>query len=347
MGGTATAGQALALENSIRRKVVTMVGTIAFPPLAMASETQGAPSPRQAHPGNEITGPRKALPALACDCHVHVFDPARFPYAPKRSYTPGPATVTDLLCFKSILGVDRVVLVQPSVYGADNRCMVDALRKIGPARARGVAVVDLHNVSEEELDHLHANGVRSARLNLEVKGESRVDAAVEQLCAAERVLARRGWSVQLYADLPLIARLAGTMANLKIRVMLDHFAGAKVAKDPVQHYDTLRALTGTGNVFIKLSAPYRASARAPTYDDLAGIVQALVGGDAKGLVWATDWPHTGSSGARTGDLGKIEPFRKEKDGRTLDRLYDWVPDDALRKKIFVDNPGEFYGFQSG
>src|SRR5205085_6732177 len=108
------------------------------------------------------------LPANACDCHVHVFEPARFPYASWRAYTPPAAEVGRLQDLHGALGVERVVLVQPSVYGVDNDCMLDALHALGTDRARGVAVVDLATVSDTRLRALHAAGVRGARLNLRV-----------------------------------------------------------------------------------------------------------------------------------------------------------------------------------
>jgi predicted TIM-barrel fold metal-dependent hydrolase len=82
------------------------------------------------------------VPRGACDCHVHVFDPARFPYFSGRVYTPPEATAEDLLALQKQLHFDRVVIVQPSVYGVDNACTLDAIKKLGPARARGVAVID-------------------------------------------------------------------------------------------------------------------------------------------------------------------------------------------------------------
>ncbi len=91
--------------------------------------------------GQTATPPRFSVPSGACDCHVHVFEPDRFPYIPSRRYTPGQASVDDLLALQHALGLSRVVLVQPSVYGADHACLLDALRRLGP-RAKGVGVID-------------------------------------------------------------------------------------------------------------------------------------------------------------------------------------------------------------
>jgi predicted TIM-barrel fold metal-dependent hydrolase len=85
-----------------------------------------------------LSRPGFSLPANATDCDVHIFDPVRFSYSPSRRYTPPPATVRDLQAFHAALGMQRAVLVQPSVYGTDNRCLLDALKQLGE-RARGVA----------------------------------------------------------------------------------------------------------------------------------------------------------------------------------------------------------------
>src|SRR5438105_14593016 len=98
------------------------------------------------------------VPRGACDCHVHVFDPARFPYFTGRIYTPPEATAEDLLALQKQLHFDRVVIVQPSVYGIDNACTLDAMKKLGPVRARGVAVIDA-TVSQRQIDDMVAAGM--------------------------------------------------------------------------------------------------------------------------------------------------------------------------------------------
>lgn len=73
-----------------------------------------------------------------CDTHVHVLDPARFPYAGDRTYTPTAATLIELEGAMRHTGATRVVLVQPSVYGTDNSALIDSLDKLG-SQAPGVA----------------------------------------------------------------------------------------------------------------------------------------------------------------------------------------------------------------
>src|SRR5438876_530096 len=124
--------------------------------------------------------PRSAVsfdvPRGACDCHVHVFgDPAKFPFAEKRVYTPPSATVEELLALQRDLHLDRVVVVQPSVYGTDNACTVDAVRRMGP-RARGVAVID-QSISRAALAEMAEAGIRGVRLNLETNSAGRFNSS--------------------------------------------------------------------------------------------------------------------------------------------------------------------------
>lgn len=291
-----------------------------------------------------INPPAAPLPPRTCDCHVHIFDPARFPYVKERTYTPGTATVNDLLAFEGRLGVDRMVLVQPSGYGADNRCLVDALTQLGPMRARGVAVIDLEHTTAKEIGALHEAGVRSIRLNLEVRGEHSVERSRATLRKALQLVAATQWSIQLYADLSVVEGLAGEIRAANTPVVLDHYAGLKAERGMAQAgWSTVLALLKEGRVYVKLSAPYRASKLAD-YSDLAPFARAFAETAPRRLVWASDWPHTGSSGNRSGDLSVVEPFRAINGGDVLDQLRSWVPDQAIQHQILVTNPSELYSF---
>ena len=288
--------------------------------------------------------PRPAVPALRCDCHVHVFDPARFPYVPQRTYTPGPATVAELRVFLERMGMERVVLVQPSAYGTDNRCLVDALAQLGTRIARGVAVIESMHAPPQDLADLHAKGVRAIRLNLEVNGERGSVRTREALRRAIEVVKPLGWAIQIYADLPLIDRVSDDLARSPVPIVLDHFGGLKTGLGLRQQgFDTLLELVRTSEVYVKLSAPYRAST-LPQYDDLADFVRALAQAGPNRLVWASDWPHTGSSGKRRGDRNPLEPFRNIDDRRVIDRITQWLPDVALHHRIFVENAERLYQF---
>lgn len=313
-------------EPAIHRRLATPVGFMNF---------------------DHVSVPRMSVPEASCDCHVHVFNPVQFPYVQNRTYTPGPAVVDALIAFEQRLGIDRVVLVQPSSYGTDNGCLLDSLARLGPTRARGVAVVDSATIKAKEVDALHAAGVRAIRINLEVKGEQDSARAGAALRRALDFVAHTGWAVQVYADTSVVLALSDEIAAAKTPIILDHFGGLKSSHGlEGPGLATLVQLVKGSNVFIKLSAPYRVSKQAPDYADVAACASALIAAAPDRILWASDWPHTGSSSSRGGDLSLVEPFRVENDGRTLDLLADWSPDENIRHQILVDNPAHLFSFEA-
>lgn len=290
----------------------------------------------------------RPIPLDACDCHVHVFDPARFPYAPGRSYTPPPATSDELAVFERSIGMTRCVLVQPSPYGTDNAALLDALR-ILCGRARGVAVIDAERISVAELDTLTQAGVRGVRVNLEAHANRNPAAASRRLNAAAGRIADRGWHLQVFASLPVLAALAEDIAALPVPLVADHFAGVRAESGPEQPgFAVLLDLLRAGKVYVKLSAPYRAS-RAESYAELDAIGRALIDTAPGQLVWASDWPHTGGgstgSNERAGrGLDAVEPFRRTDVPAALAQLSAWCGSDALWQRILVETPSRLYGF---
>jgi predicted TIM-barrel fold metal-dependent hydrolase len=286
------------------------------------------------------------IPSGACDCHVHIFDPSRFPYAATRTYTPPSATVPQLQAFLKSLGISRVVLVLPSVYGIDNSVLEDALGQLGPTMARGVAVIDPEKITDGELDRLHKAGVRAARVNLETRGEKSADAARASVVRTAERVATYKWALQIYADTPVIAGIADTLESLSVKVVLDHFAGIKTGGGLDQPgFAEVLKLVRTGNVYVKLSAPYRASKMPSEYDDVISFGKELVAANPERMVWASDWPHTGSSASR-GNLEKIEPFREIDDLSVLAMLARMAPDTKTHRSILVDNAARLFGFET-
>ena len=286
-----------------------------------------------------------AMPAMACDCHTHVFGPvAKYPLAASRVYTPAEASVADLLAHQRHLQLGRVVIVQPSPYAADNACTVDALLEIGE-RARGVAVID-EATTDAELHAMHQAGVRGVRLNLETGGIHDPAFAARQLHWASARVAALGWHVQLYTRLALVAALRDVIASLPVPVVLDHFAGARAALGIGQaHFDPLLELLGAGKVWVKLSAPQRISSAADC-QDAAAIALALAGANPDRLLWGSDWPHPGARPGVPRSVAAIEAFNPVNDGRALNRLADWLADEATLRKILVDNPAALYDFKT-
>ncbi|WP_119157187.1 amidohydrolase family protein [Caldimonas tepidiphila] len=284
-----------------------------------------------------------ALPPGATDAHVHVFEPARFRYSGGRSYTPGEASVAALRECHARLGVERVVLVQPSVYGTDNACMLNAIAKLGQERCRGIAVVDLERLTRYDLLVLHAAGVRGIRLNLEVRHETDPSRVLAELQRAAALVDLPGWCVQLHCAASLLSTVAQTLEQFRVPVVLDHFGGLRAeqtdaAAAPLQ---TLLDLLATGCIWLKLSAFYRVSADEPHHADLALLVRTLAQARPDRLLWGSDWPHTG--GGRDRNPARIEPFRSVDLSASLAALQSWV-DAAVLNRILVSNPAELYGF---
>jgi predicted TIM-barrel fold metal-dependent hydrolase len=285
------------------------------------------------------SAPDFPMPRGACDCHTHIFGPdAAFPLSPKRLYTPGSASIADLSAMHKALHIERVVIVHPSPYGADNAVTVDAVRKLG-ACARGVAVID-DTTTDAMLADMHEAGIRGVRVNIESFGG--IDSATAGKLfqrAAERV-AKLGWHVQTFTNLGILPPLVDLILKLPAPLVVDHFGRPKAALGTSQPgFAEVLTLLRSGKVYVKISAPYRIS-QLPDYTDAAPIARALIAANPDRIVWGTDWPHPG---AAKRDPAVIEPFRPEDNGRALNRLATWASAAEL-KKILVDNPARLYQF---
>lgn len=293
------------------------------------------------HEDTAYTPPAFKVPSGACDCHVHVFDSARFPFAEDRVYTPDEAPLDALRTHLQKLHMERVVLVQPSPYGADNRCLLDAMQTLGPHRARGVAVAGL-DVSAAQLRQWHQAGVRGLRVNLETYGKADPAQVARRLQIIAEQIAQQGWHLQMYTNLDTIKALAGSLSTLPVPVVLDHFGSLRAGAELDQPgFPELLQLLRDGHAYVKLSALYRVS-NAPGYDDVQPFVETLVATRPDRLIWASDWPHTipapGTHRTRKG----IEYFRAEDDGRALNLVAGWIADPARLNAILVDNPTRLY-----
>jgi predicted TIM-barrel fold metal-dependent hydrolase len=287
--------------------------------------------------------PDFAVPAGACDCHTHVFGPAaRYPFAPGRTYTPGDASIENLLALHRRLGIERVVIVHPSPYGADNACTVDALGIIGPG-ARGVAVID-DAVSETELDDMHTAGVRGVRVNLETAGIADPAQAVARVLATARRVASRGWHVQTFTRPAIVAALAGVISEMPVPLVIDHFGHMRAEKglDQPGFADLLRML-GSGRAYVKLSAAQRIS-NLPDCSDAQVLAQALIDANPERVLWGSDWPHPGGKPGVGRNVAVIEPFNPVDDGVALNRIARWAGSAERICKLLAENPARLYGF---
>ena len=191
-----------------------------------------------------------------CDTHVHVIGEAKaYPMVADRQYTPGLADVTDLKRHLKRLGLTRAVIIQPSVYGTHNECLLDALSSMA-GQARGVAVLDTQTTTNA-LQTLDAQGVRGIRLNLESAGEhnsAKLQAALQTWAPR---LADLGWHLQIYAPLTVTLSCAPLIAQFPVPVVLDHFALWNDASCTSPESKCLLDLLARGKIYIKLSASYR------------------------------------------------------------------------------------------
>jgi D-galactarolactone isomerase len=267
------------------------------------------------------------IPPGACDTHMHVYDDR---YAPDpRWYAPPPnATAPDYQRVQLELGLERVVVVQPNAYGYDNSCTINAIRDLGP-RARGIAIIK-SNIADSDLLRLHAAGIRGARCYVLTNPFVQWDDVPK---IANRV-AELGWHVQIQLDGRTLPKYDTLIRALPADFVIDHngkFMEPVPPGDPA--FQALLRLLDTGRCWVKLSAPYETSKTgAPRYEDVSALARALAVHTPERCLWATNWPHPG----RNPPPDNVD---------ILNLLEDWVPDEAMRKPILVDNPARLYGFE--
>ena len=272
--------------------------------------------------------PRWPAPPGATDCHCHVFGPAwRYPYAASRAYTPPDASLADYRAMLAGIGFSRGVIVQPSVYGTDNRATEAGILGLG-ANGRGVAVL-ADDVGERELRGLHASGFRGVRFNLATVPGTPADG----LEAMARKLVPFGWHIQLFIESQRLAEMADRLAALPVDIVFDHLGlmdrHAGLTQPGLR---ALLRLLENGRTWIKLSGAYRVDPRTPRWPGATPYAKAYIAANPERLVWGTDWPHPSLAGPMPDD------------GELFDLFLDWIPDEATRAKILIDNPARLYGF---
>lgn len=293
---------------------------------------------------NEDTASAVALPAGACDCHMHVFgDPTRYPGAPDRTYQPTEMPLDKYLPIAQRLGLERFVIVQPSAYGADNSCTLDA-HKANPDSARAVIVIG-EDTSFEELQALDAAGVRGIRLNLMTPRVADNETAFAKLEAASRRIGRLGWHIQIYADLDVVAAIAPVLGRVGVPVVFDHMGGVKkaVAIDDPRFAALLEALS-SGHCWVKLSGADIVSWENEDFSAASPFAQALLAAATDRLVWGSDWPHLVHHSSGQGDAAPLAGYRPVNEAALLRHLRQWAGAEATLKRVMVDNPASLYRF---
>lgn len=274
---------------------------------------------------------------------MHVVDPDNYPLAADAQYTPTPHTLSDAMSFYSTIHINSMVFVQPSIYGNDNSCMLDALRTIGPRRGRAVVAFDPSSTPAHTLREWHAIGVRGVRLNLQSVGR---EMEAEELCATllqyAKAIRPLHWVLQLYVPLKMATSLETIVPRLGVRVCLDHF-GHPPLPDPaagelyttsgdpytLPGFGSLINLLRQGSTYVKLSAPYRISKQEGERDLEPLARELLKVAGKRSVVFATDWPHTRFAGL------DIRPF--------IERVLEWCGDDhELVERLFRGNAEDLW-----
>jgi len=270
--------------------------------------------------------PSLQAPPNATDCHHHVYD-AKYPIAPTATLKPGDAFVEDYRALQKRLGTVRSVIVQPSTYGTDNRCTLDALAALGK-NSRAVAVVN-DTVTDVELRRLNGLGVRGIRFNLAQAGAT----TPEMIEPLSKRIARFGWHIQINAPAARLTEIFPILEPLPVQVVFDHLAHIP-QPDGVSHPLFARVCTmlDQRRAWVKLSGAYGDSKIGPpAYADTSAVARAYVTRAPERLVWGSDWPHP---------TEQVKPD----DAVLFDLLKDWAPDERVRHRILVENPAMLYGF---
>jgi predicted TIM-barrel fold metal-dependent hydrolase len=279
--------------------------------------------------------PAFKAPAQSCDSHFHVFGrPGQYPYGADIRYTPPHAPLEDFLDLARHLGMERYVFVQPSAYGRNNDCMLDAMRAVGVAKCRGI--VDIaQDAPDSEFERLNKIGVRGIRINENPIKPFEPGYSKNMLSRIETLDARCaeiGWMLDFLTPGWLTLELLPVMKKLKSRHTVAHM-GMFLAKDgPKQpgFQSFLDYLRGTELCWVKFTGTYRMSV-APGFADAAPMARALLETVPDRIIWGSDYPHL-SFADKVTSTG------------LFNLLAQWAPDAGMRKKILADNPQRLFAF---
>jgi D-galactarolactone isomerase len=270
-----------------------------------------------------------AAPAGACDCHMHIYDAARFPPARPASRMQADAGVVDYRRLQGRIGTHRVVIVTPAVYATDNAVTLDAIAELG-AGARGVAVVH-PGVSDAELRRLDAGGIRGIRFTQ--FDPATAVTTLDMIEPLSRRVADLGWHVQIHLRADQIVATESLWGRLPSTIVFDHMARLpQPAGTGHPAYAIVRRLIDAGGTWVKLSGAYLdTKVGPPTYADATRVAQTFAMAAPERMVWGSDWPHPTETA-------------KPDDAILFDLLAEWVPDAAARRRVLVSNPETLYGF---
>jgi predicted TIM-barrel fold metal-dependent hydrolase len=287
----------------------------------MSSLTQ----PPDPHPRK----PKLKPPPGACDAHVHLIGPAgKYRFAADSPYTSADALPQTLFALQDTLGLSTAVVVSPGGYGRDPTMLADVLAQY-PGRLRGIALLP-DDTPSAEFARLGQLGVRGLRFISARRGGHLPHFNREVALRAHQ----HGWHVQFYPHGTDVVDYADKLLALPNDIVLDHFASIPAAGGPDQPaMKTALRMLETGRVWLKLSGPMRCTQDDLPYAAVTPLARAFVKHAPERLVWGSDWPHV-----------NLNDRAMPNDGDLLDLLAEWVPDDAVRRRILADNAKALYGF---
>jgi len=267
----------------------------------------------------------------AIDCHSHIIDPGRFPFAAGGGYRPRADEGGTREAFAAILDahdMHHALLVQPSCYGFDNRAVLDAIAW-QPWRFKGIGVLD-PGASERDLEVLRGQGLVGVRFNLPYEPDALTCPAARPFLSR---LKAQGWFVQVHGQDTDWVRVAPVLQASEVRLIIDHMGLEGIDGGLYQKgFQSVLALGRDMDAVVKLSAPYRISRRPPVFDDLAPFVEAVLQsfGVAR-CIWGSDWPFLNAPWPPTYE-------------EVLAPLARWLPNQDDRRAVLWDNPCRLFGF---
>ncbi len=280
-------------------------------------------------PAETLQRPLFDVPAGACDAHMHVFESRDlYPSIAEPNYTLPDGKLDHYLRLMPVTGIDNFVIVQPSFYGTDNSCLLDAL-VAADGLARGVVNVE-PDIPDAELARFHTLGVRGVRVDLFKRQSLPRDEIIAYIGAMTARVAPLGWHLQFYTPGAIVRDIIDFLAGLEIQFAIDHM-GYMLEKDGLNDgdFDRMLDLLRHANGWLKLSGPYRL-ARHSSVEAVDAIARSIAAAAPDKVLWGSDWPHIPDGDCDTGAL--------------LNMLADWVPDAVVRKRILVDNPRKLFDF---
>ena len=285
----------------------------------------------------------ECLPKNSCDTHLHIFGDAKaYPVAnPNALYQPPQdCTFAAMQQLHVGMGVDRAVLVQPTIYGTDHRLLHDVLKTAPPGRYRGVAIVD-ESVSDAELRRLDDVGARCARFNF--GGNFKLTPSLDTFRRSLDRIHAFGWSVKIFGFGDDLLPVADELRKITIPAIIDHMGGLDYARGPSQPaVQLILELLAKDNWWIGLSNGDLRSKRGEPWEDAVEFGRLFYQTAPTRCMWGTDWPHVHRF-IRPQEAGHSD-YGVEHEMKRIALLESYVPDRAARDRVLVDNPARFFGF---